>query len=110
MASKLSPVVKPFLRAQQRAFPSNGHAAFVPQVRKVVFEYCDAWGSSANLRTYIHNRLEDVARANPHVEFVVRQRSNREPVLRGFYGESVCIVITCRHLTVALLFPHSKQP
>lgn len=64
---------------------SNGHAAFIPQVRKVVFEYCDVWPSSTNLRSYIYNHAEQLARENPHVEFVVKQRPSREPVIRGFY-------------------------
>ncbi|KAH9846631.1 thioredoxin-like protein [Lenzites betulinus] len=85
MASKLAPTLKPLLRAQQSSLSVNGHGAFVPQVRKVVFEFCDNWASSTNLRTYIHNNLEGVARENPHVEFVVRRRSHREPVIRGFY-------------------------
>ncbi|RDX56270.1 hypothetical protein K466DRAFT_594736 [Polyporus arcularius HHB13444] len=85
MASKLAPALRPLLRAQQQSFPANGHGAFIPQIRKLVFEFCDNWASSANLRTYIHNHLEDLARANPHVEFVVRQRSHREPVIRGLY-------------------------
>ncbi|PIL30922.1 hypothetical protein GSI_07091 [Ganoderma sinense ZZ0214-1] len=85
MASKLTSAVKPFLRAQQHSLPANGHGSFIPQIRKLVFEFCDSWASSTNLRAYIHNHLEDIARANPHVEFVVRQRSCREPVIRGFY-------------------------
>lgn len=88
MASKIGPALKPFLRAQQTSFPANGHGAFVPQARKLVFEFCDNWASSTNLRTFIHNRLEDLARQNPHVEFVVRRRSHREPVIRGFYSTS----------------------
>ncbi|KAI0651515.1 thioredoxin-like protein [Trametes meyenii] len=85
MASKLALPLKPFLRAQQRSLPANGHGAFVPQIRKLVFEFCDNWASSTNLRTYIHNHVENLARENPHVEFVVRRRSHREPVIRGFY-------------------------
>jgi len=65
--------------------PHNGHAVFIPQIRKMVFEYCDEWASSANLRTYLHNHVEDLARSNPHVEFVVKQRPSREPIVRGFY-------------------------
>lgn len=99
MASKLVPALKPFLRASQTALPANGHGAFIPQARKVVFEYCDNYTSSTNLRTYLHNHLEDLARANPHVEFVVRQRSHREPVIRGFYSEHVHSVIPCSPLT-----------
>ena len=84
MASKL---VAPLLRAHQASSSANGHGGFIPQARKLVFEYCDTYASSANLRTYIHNHLEHLARANPHVEFVVKQRSNREPIIRGFYSE-----------------------
>lgn len=105
MASKIGPALKPFLRAQQTSFPANGHGAFVPQARKLVFEFCDNWASSTNLRTYIHNRLEDLARQNPHVEFVVRRRSHREPVIRGFYSTSLAnpastLLTKTRHASV----------
>ncbi|KIY67501.1 hypothetical protein CYLTODRAFT_353072 [Cylindrobasidium torrendii FP15055 ss-10] len=76
----------PLLRAQLRSTPSNGHVAFVPPIRKLVFEYCDKWPSSANTRTFILNELEQLARANPHVELVVRQRTYKEPIIRGFYA------------------------
>lgn len=87
MASRLAPAAKPLLRAQLTSKPANGHVSFIPQIRKLVFEYCDKWPSSANTRTYICNHLEDLARANPHVEFVVKQRNQREPIIRGFYCE-----------------------
>jgi len=85
MASKFAPATKPLLRAQLASRPANGHVAFIPQIRKLVFEYCDRWPSSANARTYIHDHLEELARANPHVEIVVKQRNQREPIIRGFY-------------------------
>jgi large subunit ribosomal protein L43 len=85
MASRWAPVAKPIFRAQLSSKHSNGHAAFVPQVRKLVFEYSQNWSSSANTRTYLHNNLQNLARANPHVELVVRQRNNRQPIIRGFY-------------------------
>lgn len=77
----------PILRASLRSSPANGHAAFIPQVRKLVFEFCDRWASSANTRTYVRNHIETLARENPHVEIVVRQRNHREPIIRGFYGK-----------------------
>ena len=67
--------------------PANGHTTFIPEVRKLVFEYCDAWPSSANLRRYTYTSVEDIARQNPHVEVVVKQRPSKEPVVRGFYCE-----------------------
>ena len=93
MASRLSPVTKPIFRAQLASKHSNGHVAFVPQIRKLVFEYSQNWSSSANTRSYLHNNLQILARANPHVEVVVRQRNNRQPIVRGFYR--------------ALFIPHS---
>jgi large subunit ribosomal protein L43 len=76
----------PLLRASLGSAPSNGHTAFIPQCRKLVFEYCDRWPSSANARTYLVNHLEELARANPHVEVVVKQRNQKQPIVRGFYG------------------------
>jgi large subunit ribosomal protein L43 len=85
MVSRLPPVTKPIFRAQLSSKQSNGHAAFVPQIRKIVFEYAQNWPSSANTRTYLQNNLQKLARANPHVEVVVKQRNNRQPIIRGFY-------------------------
>ncbi|VDB95433.1 unnamed protein product [Peniophora sp. CBMAI 1063] len=80
-----SHIAKPILRARLSSRPANGAATFIPQVRKVVFEFCPHWPSSHNLRTYLHNHLEDVARRHPHVEFVVKERKNKQPIARGFY-------------------------
>jgi large subunit ribosomal protein L43 len=85
MVSRLPPITKPIFRAQLCSKQSNGHAAFIPQIRKLVFEYAQNWPSSANTRTYLQNNLQKLARANPHVEVVVRQRNNRQPIIRGFY-------------------------
>ncbi|TFY72258.1 hypothetical protein EVG20_g763 [Dentipellis fragilis] len=85
MASRLAPATKPLFRAQLSSRPTNGHVAFIPQVRKVVFEYCEKWASSANTRSYLHRHLEDLARAHPHVEVVVKQRNYKPPIVRGFY-------------------------
>lgn len=78
--------MRQLLRAQLRSRPANGHAAFLPHIRKLVFEYCDKWPSSANTRTYIYNHIESLAKQNPHVEVVVKQRNQKEPIVRGFYG------------------------
>ncbi|KAF8610770.1 hypothetical protein BDV93DRAFT_484234 [Ceratobasidium sp. AG-I] len=79
------PPCPPILRAALRTKPSNGHGAFVPQLRKLVFEYCDTWSSSALLRSYLLRNTERLAEQNPHVEVVVRQRSFKPPIVRGIY-------------------------
>ncbi|CAE6462011.1 unnamed protein product [Rhizoctonia solani] len=79
------PPYVPILRAQLRTKPSNGHGAFVPQLKKLVFEYCDTWSSSARLRGYLLRNSERLAQENPHVEVVVRQRPFKAPIVRGIY-------------------------
>lgn len=101
MAFKIPPAAKPLLRASLASKPANGHLAFIPQIRKLVFEYCDKWPSSANTRTYIYQHLEDLARANPHVEIVIKQRNQREPIIRGFYR--ACFYLSCYNVVLMRL-------
>lgn len=100
MAFKLAPVTKPLFRAQLSSRLSNGLVAFTPQIRKLVFEYCDKWASSANTRTYLHKYLEELASSNPHVEVVVRQRNQKQPIVRGFYVNNKDKVIPLNGLEV----------
>ncbi|KAG8736744.1 hypothetical protein FRC12_017469 [Ceratobasidium sp. 428] len=79
------PATVPILRASLRTRPSNGNGAFVPQLKKLVFEYCDTWSSSTILRGYLLRHTERLAQENPHVEVVVRQRSFKPPIVRGVY-------------------------
>ncbi|EDR15102.1 mitochondrial 54S ribosomal protein MRPL51 [Laccaria bicolor S238N-H82] len=90
----------PIFRAQLRSTPANGHAAFLPHIRKLVFEFCNKWPSSENTRTFLLNDLQSLARQNPHVEIVVRQRSQKEPIVRGFYVNNRDKVIPLNSLEV----------
>ncbi|KAG8982988.1 hypothetical protein FRB90_006379 [Tulasnella sp. 427] len=78
-------VTPPIVRAALRSRGANGHAAFVPQIRKLVFEYCDVRHSSGPLRNFLLDHVEKLAAKNPHVEIVVKQRPQRQPIVRGFY-------------------------
>lgn len=91
--------MRSLLRGALRSRPANGHVSFVPQVRKLVFEYCDKWPSSANTRTYILKHVERLARQNPHVEVVVKQRNQKEPIVRGFYGKTATQLVSLAGLT-----------
>ncbi|KDR85261.1 hypothetical protein GALMADRAFT_234015 [Galerina marginata CBS 339.88] len=92
--------MRALIRASLRSRPANGHRAFLPQIRKLVFEYCDKWPTSANTRTYISNQIEALAAANPHVEVVVKQRNQKEPIARGFYVNNRDKVIPLKSLEV----------
>jgi hypothetical protein len=63
----------------------NGFTSFVPQLRKLIFEYCERSEQSAKTRGYLLNYVEDVARSNPHVEVVVKTRTLKPPIVRGLY-------------------------
>ncbi|KAJ7139592.1 thioredoxin-like protein [Mycena epipterygia] len=90
----------PLLRARLTSAPANGHVAFIPQIRKLVFEYCNDWPTSANTRTFIKRDLIPFARNNPHVEIVVKQRNRKEPIVRGFYVNGRDKVIALNKLEV----------
>ncbi|KAG5654293.1 hypothetical protein H0H81_005142 [Sphagnurus paluster] len=96
------------LRGQLRSFPANGHVAFVPQIRKLVFECCDRWPSSHNTRHFLLTNLHNIARQNPHVEVVVRQRIHREPIVRGFYVNNRDKVIPLNGLSLPEITQKTK--
>ena len=99
MVTRLSPAVKPLFRGRLSSRPSNGHVVFIPQIRKLVFEYCDKWPSSSHCRNYIFKNIIPLAKSNPHVEIVVRQRIHKEPIIRGFYCNfSLSLIVTVEHL------------
>ncbi|KAF9056438.1 thioredoxin-like protein [Panaeolus papilionaceus] len=88
------------LRASLRSRQANGHKAFLPNIRKLVFEYCEKWPTSQNTRTYLLNHVQNFARENPHVEVVVKQRNHKEPIVRGFYVNNRDKVISLKSLEV----------
>ncbi|KAJ7630482.1 thioredoxin-like protein [Roridomyces roridus] len=88
------------LRAQLKSLPANGHGSWLPQIRKLVFEYCNDWPSSANTRTFLQRDLITFARNNPHVEIVVKQRNRKEPIVRGLYVNGRDKVIALNKLEV----------
>jgi len=83
-----------------RTLPANGHTAFIPNIRKLVFDLCESWPSSTNTRTFVQNHIRTLAAENPHVEIVVRQCSKKEPVVRGFYGMSRVLCTDAAHSAV----------
>jgi len=99
MAMQRLPRGTPILRGQLHSKPSNGHVTFIPQIRKLVFEFCEAWPTSASLREVLGLHAETLARENPHVEVVVKKRMYREPIVRGFYLNDRTKVIGLKKLT-----------
>ncbi|CAG7846204.1 SubName: Full=Uncharacterized protein {ECO:0000313/EMBL:CCA70049.1} [Serendipita indica DSM 11827] len=83
--TKLEPAFRPVPASQLVSSQGNGYNLYVPPLRKLVFEYCERSEQSARTRSYLLTHVEDLARANPHVEVVVKTRSHKPPVVRGLY-------------------------
>ncbi|THU84310.1 hypothetical protein K435DRAFT_687770 [Dendrothele bispora CBS 962.96] len=94
------PPVQALWRHKLGSSPANGHSSFLPQIRKLVVEYCDVWPSSHNTRTFLLNHAQTLAANNPHAEVVVRQRPFKEPILRAFYANNRDKVIGLNGLEV----------
>ncbi|TRM62392.1 thioredoxin-like protein [Schizophyllum amplum] len=88
------------MRAKLGSRPANGHTTFLPQIRKMVFEFCEKWPTSTNTRTYLVKHLEELAHKNPHVEIVVTPRNHKQPIVRGFYVNGRNKVIELRDMEV----------
>ncbi|KAI6095491.1 hypothetical protein F5141DRAFT_1268627, partial [Pisolithus sp. B1] len=86
--------------AQLCSYPANMHTTFIPQIHKVVLEFCQHYPSSSNTHTFISNHLKCVAHEHPHVEFVIRQHNGHEPIAHGFYANSHDKVIPLNKLQV----------
>ena len=75
------------LRRSLSAPLSNGHTSFILPCKKLIFEYCEVWGSNRGMKDFLAQQVTRVAAANPGVECVVRRRPNKHPVLRAVYGQ-----------------------
>ncbi|CAO3668433.1 unnamed protein product [Umbelopsis vinacea] len=77
----------------------NGVGAYVLQCRKLIFNYCENWGSNKGMIDYIKKDLVEFAKANPQIEFVVEPRPAHHPIVRGQYLNGREKVICVRNMT-----------
>jgi hypothetical protein len=96
--STLAPAFRPVSPSLLVAKQGNGYNLFVPQLRKLIFEYCERSEQSERARAYLLKHVEDVAHANPHVEVVVKTRTLKPPIVRGLYcmlsASTVVLILT----------------
>ena len=71
--------------AGTRPAPGGARGTLTRPLRKLLMGYCEKSASSSGLRDYLLKHAADLARANPSVEFVLLQRPQRAPLLRGYY-------------------------
>ncbi|KAI9051401.1 hypothetical protein LZ554_004448 [Drepanopeziza brunnea f. sp. 'monogermtubi'] len=63
----------------------NGVSTFILQCRRMDFHYCDYWGSSKGMNSFLRNSLAKFAAANPSIEICVSPRPNKHPVIIAHY-------------------------
>ncbi|CZS97272.1 hypothetical protein WAI453_008521 [Rhynchosporium graminicola] len=63
----------------------NGVSSFILQCRRMDFHYCDYWGSSKGMNSFLRNTLSRFAAANPAIEICVSPRPSKHPVIIGHY-------------------------
>lgn len=103
--SSIAMSLRPLLRASLPATrPAPGFGSFSLPCKKLILEYCETWGSSAGARAFIELQSQPVASTsassntpksglasladrNPGVEFLLKRRPFKHPVLRGHYRE-----------------------
>lgn len=73
----------------------NGVGAFVVPCKRVTLTYCNFGGSSEGMRTFLRQKLQTVASANPGVEFKVVHKPGSHPVISGEYtsgaAKQICV-------------------
>ncbi|KAJ2960458.1 hypothetical protein NQZ79_g4191 [Umbelopsis isabellina] len=76
----------------------NGVGTYILQCRKMVFNYCENWGSNKGMIQYLKKDLVEFAKANPQIEIVVEPRPAHHPIIRGEYLNGRDKVICVRNM------------
>jgi large subunit ribosomal protein L43 len=64
----------------------NGLGLFIPQIKRIVLNYCETSGSSRHLIQYFkQGQLNQFAQSHPHVQFIVTPRPASHPLIKGTY-------------------------
>ncbi|KAL9072148.1 MAG: hypothetical protein Q9161_003769 [Pseudevernia consocians] len=77
----------------------NGVGAFILQCKRLDFHYCDKWGSSKGMNTFLRSPLiASFAKAHPQITIHISPRPNTHPIVRGSYINGREKVICVRNL------------
>ncbi|KAF1815804.1 hypothetical protein P152DRAFT_430119 [Eremomyces bilateralis CBS 781.70] len=63
----------------------NGVGAFILQCKRIDFHYCDYWGSSKGMVSFLKHRLAHFAKEHPSIEINVSPKPNHHPVIKGTF-------------------------
>lgn len=73
----------------------NGLGAFILQCKRMDIHYCNHWGSSRGMNSFIKSHLQQFAKAHPSIEFCISPRPRKHPVIIGHYingkQKAICV-------------------
>ncbi|KAJ1508635.1 39S ribosomal protein L51, mitochondrial [Coelomomyces lativittatus] len=73
----------------------NGVGIFLPQIERLVFNYCETSGSSKGLIHFFKNDLVSFANSHPHIQIIVTPRPSKHPLIKGQFlngdKKSLCV-------------------
>ncbi|KAH7384041.1 mitochondrial ribosomal protein-like protein subunit L51 [Phaeosphaeria sp. MPI-PUGE-AT-0046c] len=73
----------------------NGVGSFILPCKAMRFHYCDRWGSSTGMNSFLKASLPTFARSNPQIEISVSPRPLKHPVIIAEYingtTRSICV-------------------
>lgn len=81
--------IKPLLRRSLKLnsnLPNNNNNLFILPCKKIIFEYCEIWGSNKGMKEFLLNNVINLAKNYPGIELVIRRKENSHPHLKGIYG------------------------
>lgn len=82
LTHKISPLLRRSLKLESN-IPNN---SFILPCKKIIFEYCEIWGSNKGMKEFLLKDLIKLAKDYPGIELVVRRKENCHPHLKGIYG------------------------
>jgi large subunit ribosomal protein L43 len=78
----------------------NGVGSFVLPCKSISFHYCNWWGSSRGMNSFIKTALPTFARNNPQIEIHVSPRPQHHPVIIARYINGAERAISVRNLHI----------
>ncbi|KAG9197119.1 39S ribosomal protein L51, mitochondrial [Epicoccum nigrum] len=85
----------PLVATRTVAKAQNGVGAFILQCKRLEFHYCNWWGSSKGMNSFLKASLPSFAQRNPSIEFSVSPRPRKHPVIIAHYingaTRSICV-------------------
>jgi large subunit ribosomal protein L43 len=88
----------PIVHGRNAYTPQNGVGAFIHPCKSLSFHYCNWWGSSRGMNSFIKTSLPTLAKNSPQIEITVSPRPRRHPVITAHYMNGATRTLCVKNL------------